>query len=361
MEVKLAESYEDFVKNSLPLVSIIVPCRNEEKFISRCLGSIVANTYPKDKLEVLVVDGMSEDRTRRILQKYAREYSFLRILNNPKKITPCALNSGIKDAKGELIIWMSAHSEYEKGYILKCIKYIEEFHIDAVGGIIKPISRNNSLIGKSICTAISHPFGVGSSAHKTGTGGTQLTDTAFGVCYKKEIFQKIGLFNEKLIRGQDMEFSLRMKKAGLKILLVPEIMSYYCARSSLKSFAKHNFTNGVWAILPFRYTNIIPISLRHLIPLIFILSLVGSLILSLSSGFFWWVFLGIILSYGIVNLYFSFRIGVKEKDLGLLFVMPAAFTIFHFSYGLGSVLGLAKCIFSRNFWKNLRTMLSGAE
>lgn len=352
---------KNFVKNSFPLVSIIVPCRNEEKFISRCLGSIVANTYPQDKLEILVVDGMSEDRTRRILQGYARKCSFLRILNNPEKVTPCALNSGIKDAKGELIIWMSAHSEYEQGYVSKCIKYIKEFDADAVGGIIKPIPRTNGLVGKSICIAISHPFGVGSSAHKTGAGGPRLIDTAFGVCYKKEVFQKIGLFNEKLIRGQDMEFSLRMKKAGLKILLVPEIISYYYARSGLRSFAKHNFTNGVWALLPFRYTNIIPISLRHLVPLIFVLSLVGSLILSLLLGFFWWVFLSIILSYGIVNLYFSSRIATKEKDLRLLFVMPAAFTIFHFSYGLGSVLGLAKCIFSKNFWKNLRTMLFRAE
>ena len=347
--------------SDFPLVSIIVPCRNEEKFIGKCLDSVVANMYPKDKLEILVVDGMSEDRTTRILEEYAREYSFLRILSNPRKITPCALNSGIKDAKGELIIWMSAHNEYDKGYVSKCIRYIEEFYTDAVGGIIKPISRNNSLIGKSICIAISHPFGVGSSAHKTGTGGTRLADTAFGVCYKKEVFEKIGLFNEKLIRGQDMEFSLRMKKAGLKILLVPEIMSYYYVLSGSKSFARHTFINGVWAILPFKYTNIIPISPRHLVPLIFVLSLVGSLILSLLSGFFWWVFLGIILSYGIVNLYFSSRIATKEKDLGLLFVMPAAFTIFHFCYGLGSLLGLAKCIFSRNFWKNLRTILSGAE
>ena len=349
---------KNFVRNNLSSVSIIVPCRNEEKFIGRCLDSIIAQDYPKVKLEVLVVDGMSGDGTRRILHGYARKYSFLKILNNPRKITPYALNSGIKDAKGELIIWMSAHSEYEEGYVSKCVKYIEESDADAVGGIIKPIPRTSGLIGKSIGTAISHPFGVGSSAHKTGAGGPRLVDTAFGVCYKKEVFEKIGFFNEKLTRGQDMEFSLRMKKAGLKILLVPEIMSYYHARSGLKSFAKHNFRNGVWAILPFKYTNIVPVSLRHLVPLIFVLSLLGSLILFLLSGFFWWVFLAIVLLYGIVNLYSSSRIATKEKDLRLLFVMPAAFTIFHFSYGLGSVLGLTKCIISKDFWKNLRTIFS---
>lgn len=340
------------------MVSVIIPCRNEEKFIGKCLDSIIAQDYPKKNLEVLVMDGMSNDGTREIAREYTNKYKFVKVLDNPKKIASSALNIGIKNAKGELILWMSAHNEYEREYISKCEEYLREFDAVAVGGIIKFIPRNNGFIGKSICLALSYPFGVGRSVHKTGANGPQWADTAFGVCYKKEVFEKIGLFNEKLIRGQDMEFSLRLKKAGLKTVLVPEITSYYYARSGLKSFLKHNFMNGVWAILPFKYTNIMPVSLRHLVPLIFVSSLVGSLILSLLSGFFLSVFLCIILSYGIVNLYFSFRIAMKEKDLRLLFVMPAIFTIFHFSYGLGSVLGVVKCIFSQSFWGNLRIILS---
>lgn len=355
MGIKIMENVSN---NNLSLVSIIIPCRNEEIFIGKCLDSIIANNYPKEMLEVLLVDGMSEDGTRKIVKEYAKQYPFIKILDNLRKITPCALNLGIKSAQGELILWMSAHNEYEKEYISKCVEYIEEFQADAVGGIIKSVPRNNSFIGKSICRVLSCPFGVGGSLHKTGVNNPQWVDTAFGVCYKKEVFYKIGFFNEKLIRGQDMEFSLRLKKVGLKTLLVPEIVSYYYARSDLKSFIKHNFINGLWAILPFKYTNIIPVSLRHLVPLEFVLSLFGALILSLFWDFFWWIFVFIILSYIAVNFYFSLRIAVKEKDGRLIFTMPIIFAIFHFSYGLGSVLGVVKCIFSRSFWRNLRTFFT---
>ncbi len=334
------------MENQRRSVSVVIPCRNEEKFIGKCLDSIIAQNYSKERLEVLVVDGMSEDGTKRIIEGYAEQYAFIRILDNPNKITSCALNLGIKNAKGKLILWMSAHNEYGKEYISKCIKYMDEFHADAVGGMIKPIPRNNGFIGKSICIAISHPFGVGSSAHKIGISGPQWVDTAFGVCYNKKIFQKVGFFNEKLVRGQDMEFSLRLKKAGLKTLLVPEIISYYYARSGLKLFVKHNFMNGIWAILPFKYTNIMPVSLRHLVPLIFVLSLIGSGLLAFFSSVGLLSFLLIVGSYSLSNFYFSLQIAIREKDLELSFLMPIVFFIFHFSYGLGSVWGLIKCLVS---------------
>jgi len=324
------------------LVSVLVPCRNEKIFIKKCFESIIANDYPKNKLEILIIDGMSEDGTRDIIKQYINKYPYIRLLDNPRKITSCALNKGIKNAKGEIIAWMSAHNEYQKTHISKCVRYLKEFNVDAVGGIIIPIPGDNSFIGKTICAVISNLFGVGTSAHKTEPieKTPHITDTAFGVCYKKEVFKKVGLFNEKLIRGQDMEFALRLKKAGLKILLAPEIASHYYTRSGLKSFLKHNFTNGVWAILPFKYTNIIPVSLRHLIPLIFVLSLIGLGISAFFSLVSLLSFLLIVGLYFLCNFCFSLQIAIREKDLRLLFLMPVMFFIFHFSYGLGSVWGL---------------------
>lgn len=346
------------MKNSLnsnsPLVSVIIPCHNEEKFIDKCLESIIKQSYPKDKLEVLVVDGKSEDGTREILEKYIEKYPFIRLLDNPKRITPCALNLGIKDVKGELILWMSAHNKYDKEYILKCITYMERFSADAVGGAIKVIPRNDRLIDKMVCDSLSHPFGVGSSIYRTGALSPQWVDTAFGICYKKEVFDKIGLFNEKLIRGQDMEFSLRMKKAGLKILLAPEIISYYYARSDLKTFIRHNFKNGLWAILPFKFTTHMPVSWRHLVPLTFVLSIIGFGLLGFFSLFSRLIFLLIISLYFLCNLYFCFRITVKEKKFKLLFPIPFTFFCLHFCYGLGSFFGLAQCLFSVEFWNNLK-------
>jgi cellulose synthase/poly-beta-1,6-N-acetylglucosamine synthase-like glycosyltransferase len=359
------------VKANFPFISIIVPCRNEEKFIGKCLDSIIVQDYPKNRFQVLVVDGMSEDGTRKVIKKYTKRYSFIKLLDNPQRITPCGLNLGIKNSQGELIFWMSAHNEYEKEYTSKCIKYMKKFDADAVGGIIKPIPRNNSFIGKSICIALSHPFGVGNSAHKTGINSSKWVDAAFGGCYKKEIFQKVGLFNENLVGTQDMEFCLRLRRAGYKTLLVPDIVSYYYARSDLKSFCKYNLRNGLWAILPFKFTDHAPVSWRHLVPLAFVSSFMGSLglwgLLSLLGSHSFWSslsllsFLLIVGWYSLCNLFFSARIALKGKDLRYLFVMPVIFAVLHIGYGLGSVWGLIKCSGSKRFWRNLRGILTGGE
>jgi len=340
-----------------PYVTVIIPCRDEEKFINKCLDSIIANNYPKNRLEVLVVDGMSDDRTQRIVKEYVQNYSYIRLLNNPKKITPCGLNIGIKNSKGELVLWMSAHNEYEKEYISKCVKYLKKFNADAVGGIIKTRPRKDNLTEKSICTAMSHPFGVGKSIHKIGSKDPQWADTAFGVCYKREIFEKIGTFNEKLVRGQDMEFSLRLKKAGLKTLLSPDIVSYYYPRTEFKSFIKHNFTNGVWAILPFKYSSIMPVSWRHLVPFVFVSSIIIMGVLSIFFQTFFWLFLSIIGLYFLVNIYFSTKIFIKERNLIYLLAMPIIFASLHMGYGLGSIWGVLKIIVSKQFWTNLRFIL----
>ncbi|MEW6685265.1 MAG: glycosyltransferase family 2 protein [Candidatus Edwardsbacteria bacterium] len=336
----------------MPFVSVIIPCRNEERFIARCLDSVVAQDYPKNKMEVLVVNGMSEDGTRKIVKRYAKQYSFIKIFDNPKTITSPALNSGIKNAKGELILWMSAHNRYEREYISKCVKYMQEFDAVAVGGIIKIIPRNNSFVGKSICLVLSCSFGVGSSIHKIGTLKPRWVDTAFGTCYRKEVFNRVGLFNEQLVRGQDMEFSIRLKKAGLRTLLVPDVVSYYYARSDFKSFCRHNFRNGVWAILPLEFTTIMPVSWRHLVPLAFVSGLVSSLGLwGLWSSLGLMSFLLIIGSYSICNLFLSIKIALREKDWRYLFIMPVVFASLHICYGFGSMVGLVRVLFSKNFWK----------
>ena len=338
--------------NLEPFVSIIIPCRDEEKFINKCLDSIIDNNYPKNRLEVLVVDGMSNDGTREALKYYVQEYSYIRRLDNPKKITPCALNIGIKNSRGELVLWMSAHNEYEKEYISKCVKYLKKFNADAVGGIIKIHPRKDHIIEKSICIAISHPFGVGKSIHKIGSKNPQWADTAFGVCYKKEICKKVGTFNENLVRGQDMEFSLRLKKAGFRTLLVPEIVSHYYPRSDFMSFWRHNFENGVWAILPFKYTSMMPVSWRHLVPLAFVSSVIIFGVLSFFFQSFLWPFLFIIGSYSLCIIYSSVKIAIRESNFRCLFIMPWIFGSLHISYGLGSLLGIFNAVVSKQFWRN---------
>lgn len=317
-----------------------------------CLDSISANDYPKDRLEVFIVDGMSEDGTRKIIEKYITKNPFIRLLDNPEKITPCGLNRGIKQARGEHILWMSAHNKYSNDYIRKCLEYSIKYKADNVGGIIKVEPRDNSFIGRSISLALSHPFGVGNSAFRIGTSKPKWVDTVFGGCYKREIFEKIGLFNENLVRGQDMEFNLRMKKAGFKTLLVPKIVSYYYARSDLKSFIRHNFINGLWAIMPMKFVSHMPVAWRHLVPLVFVTSLVSLGLMSFISSLFFWLFLFIFISYILTNFYFSTKIALKKGDWRYLFIMPVIFAALHIGYGLGSLWGVLRVITSRQFWRN---------
>lgn len=226
------------MKNEKILVSIIIPSRNEERFIDKCLDSILEQNYSKKNLEVLVVDGKSEDKTKEIVNKYSKKHSFIKLLDNPKKFTSFGLNIGIKEAKGEIIIRMDAHAGYENDYVSKSVKYLKEYNADNIGGIMKTLPADNSLVAKAISLVLSSCFGA-FSFFRVGSKKPKEVDTVFGGCYKKQVFDRIGLFNESLIRSQDMEFNLRLKKAGGKIILHPEIKSYYYPKTNLRDFLRH--------------------------------------------------------------------------------------------------------------------------
>ena len=181
---------KNLLNNSLPLVSVIVPCRNEEKFIEKCFDSIVSQDYPNEKLEILIVDGMSEDKTREILKEYQKKYLFIKVLDNLEKIAPIALNIGIKIANGEIIIRMDSHATYDKKYISKCVKYLIENNADNVGGTMVTLPENNSLTARAIALALSHPFGVGNSHFRMATKKLKSVDTVFGGCYRNEIYDE---------------------------------------------------------------------------------------------------------------------------------------------------------------------------
>ncbi len=341
--------------SNYPFVSVIVLCRNEEKYIGKCLDSITANDYPKEKLEVLVVDGMSEDGTREIVEMQKEKHSYIRLINNLKKLTPFAFNEGIKNSHGDLVMIMSAHATYGADYIKKCVLASQKYDADNVVGSWKIQPRGDGFIDKTVVSALSSSFGVGNAAYRTGSDKkkkVEHVDTGAYGCYKKKVFEKVGLFNENLSRGQDMEFNLRLKMAGGKTILVPDAVVYYYARSDFSSFCKHNFKNGVWAILPFKYSTVVPVSPRHLVPLAFVSSLIISGILSLFFNVFSWLLLFIAGSYSTCNIYFSARMALNRKDIRYFFIMPAIYSSLHIAYGLGSSWGLMKTAVSKQFWKN---------
>ncbi len=329
----------------LPKVSVIIPCRNEEKFIERCLESLTENNYPREKLEIIVVDGESTDKTEKIVSAIQKKHPLLiRLLKNPQKTTPVAKNIGIRHAAGEVILIAGAHAVYDKNYIPKCVDYLFRYNADNVGGILQARPSNNSLAAEAIADVLSHPFGTGNARFRLGGSHTpEMVDTVFGGCFRKSIFQKVGFFNEKLVRSQDMEFNIRLKKNGGKILLAPEIRAVYFPKSSLKDFWEHNIKDGIWALLPVKYGAPL-FKPRHLLPLFFILLIIVLSILSFTSKKSLFVLLTVLGIYLITSVLVAFSVAIKKRKIAIVpFFMAAAFCR-HFGYGIGSFIGLVKVL-----------------
>jgi len=344
--------------NNLPFVSIIIPCRNEEKFIEKCLKTLTQDqTYPKEKLEFLVVDGDSEDNTREIIKGYHKEHPEfnIKIFKNSNKFTPFGLNIGIKEAKGGIIIKADAHTQYPPKFVEILVNYLNRNHegkrVDVVGGqIITPSVKdiktiegdeNKQMKMRAIALCLSHPFGS-ASRFRIGAKKPCFVDTVFGVGYRKKILEKIKrndtiYFNEKLRRSQDLELNLRIQRVGGNILLVPEIQFKYYPKSNFKEFFLHNFEDGIWATYPLKFGTFF--KLRHYLPFLFTSSLIISFILGFLFSLFWGVFFIITIFYLLVNIYFSYKISRKENNFKY---MLRAFICRHFGYGLGSIWGLVK-------------------
>ena len=347
---------------SLPLVTVLVPCRNEVRFIESCLNSIVHNDYPESRLHVLVIDGNSEDGTIEIVERFRKEHGCVTLIENPRQITPTALNLGVKAARGEFVVWMSAHNRYDRGYIRSCVEWALRAGADNVGGIIAAEPREPTLFGRAIAIALAHPFGNGGSKFRTSVAQPEWVDTVFGGCYRRDVFTRVGLFNENLVRGQDFEFNMRLHRAGLRTLLVPTIRSTYYARSKPLEFLRHNWANGVWAVLPFRYTDVVPVSFRHLVPMLFVGSVIASALVGLLFPVLRIVPLLILGSYMLCTMLTSASIAIRARDLRLLFVMPTVFWSLHIAYGLGSLWAAvrsARALFLHAFMPNARKAPAG--
>ncbi len=332
-----------------PFVSVTIPCRNEEKFIGRCLDSLIANDYLKNRLEILVINGASTDGTKKIIDEYSRKHPFIKVLENPRITTPISMNLGVKNAKGDIIMIAGAHSTYNPDYISKSVRYLEEYGADNVGGALETKPAVNTYPARAIALALSSFFGTGGASFRVGglpapAGKPQWVDTAFGGCFRREVFQKIGYFNENLTRSQDMEFSIRLHKAGGKILFAPDILTTYYPKTTFKDFWKHNIKDGIWAILPLKFGAPL-FKPRHLLPFIFVLTLVLSGILGTTLTEAKSIFALAAGAYFAVSLFFSTRIAAREKDIILLPFLIIAFAVRHFAYGIGSLIGLFKLIF----------------
>jgi glycosyltransferase involved in cell wall biosynthesis len=326
-------------------VSIILPCLNEAKNIRFCLDSVVASDYPKDKLEVLVVDGQSDDGTREIVCEFSKRYSWIKLLENVRRITPVAMNIGIQSAKGSIVMRMDAHTVYPTNYISKLVEWLIRSKADNVGGISIVRPANQSPKAQAIAYALSHPWGVGNSHFRIGAAEPKWVDTVPFGCYWREVFDKIGKYNEALVRNQDDELNHRLIKQGGRILLVPEITSFYTARESLKKVWTMFYQYGYFKPLAARSVGTV-MTARQLIPSIFLLCLGLAALFAAWSDSMAVVFKAIVIVYAVIDFAVAFRAGL-ERGLHCGLWLLVVFPIVHLSYGIGYLRGLLDLIVLR--------------
>ena len=323
--------------DSVPTVTVVVPMRNEEDHIGRCLQSVLDQDYPGEQVEILVVDGMSTDSSRSIVSEFAGRYPNVSLLDNEKGITPSAFNVGIRNARGNIVAIIGAHCSLAPDHISNCVHYLNTKEADCVGGPIENIGEG--FLGEAISLAMTSPFGVG-DAHFRYSHQERYVDTlAFGA-YRREVFDKIGLFDEKLVRNQDYDLNYRLRKAGGKILLTPAIKSRYYTRSSLRKLCSQYLQYGFWKVQMLR-KHPRSVRVRQLAPPLFVLALLLSGALSAISSLAAWVFALVVASYLSLSLAFSFSIA-SRKGWRYFPILPVIFACLHLSWGLGFLYSLAQ-------------------
>jgi succinoglycan biosynthesis protein ExoA len=332
---------------SLKTVAVIVPCRNEENHISRCLDSLLSTDYDRLCLEIVVVDGMSTDGTRRILDDYRHRHGCVRVLDNPLFITPVALNIGIRETDSDLFIICGSHSVYPDNFIAALVKSLEKHGADCVGGTVS-VDQGNTLVSRALAIAYTHPFAAGNSYWRSGSREVRQVRTAPYGCYRREVVQRIGLFNERLVRAQDREFNERLTAAGGRIILDPSVQTRIYARSSMGAYWRWNVAGSYWFFRAREFTRTKMISWRNLVPLIFVgWHLVVVLAAILGPSWMTIVVALPILLYWVLNVISSVLVAVKHRSFKLFPLMLLVFAATHYGYGLGSMAGVAQWLLRR--------------
>ncbi len=268
-------------------VSVVIPCYNEESYIGNCLSSIFAQDYPLELIQVFVADGRSTDKTRAVLSSWNERWENVHMLDNPERHTPQALNIVIQASDSHVVIILGAHAEMFPDYISNCINVLNDHpEVACVGGVLDHVNENRG--AEIIAKAMSSPFGVGNVRFRTGGQPGYVDTVAFGA-YRREVFNKVGLFDTDLVRNQDDEFNYRILASGDKIWFDPSIRSKYFVRSSFEKLFKQYRQYGYWKV----FVNVkhkTVTTVRQLVPAIFVFTMVSLILLGFAFPAFWSVF-----------------------------------------------------------------------
>jgi len=326
-------------------VSVVIPCYNEERFIVKALEQLVGQ-YEKSRFEIIVVDGMSEDRTRDLISDFKTKHPDLSItvIENPARNIPTALNIGVSAARADIIARMDAHAVPSEGYIRRCVEVLGQHNIGVVGMPCHVRAGTNALLARAIASAVSHPFGIGDAKYRLSEGVAlqEPVDTVAFACFRKSLWKELGGFNEALLTNEDYDFNYRVRLAGREVILDRSGHCDYFARTSFRDLAAQYSRYGGWKA---RMIRLHPrsIKLRHLVAPAFVLSLVC---LTLISVF--WRPVALVLSfeiglYVLLSLAFAWQIMRRSHDrLGMLLAIPLVFLTIHLTWGSSFLLGLVR-------------------
>lgn len=317
------------------LLSVVIPCRNEAQFIAACLESVAVQQDLNGAYEIIVADGQSDDGTRQVLNEIARQDPRVIVIDNSKRIVSSGLNAAIRVARGDIIVRMDAHTEYAPNYLRECVHVLQETGADNVGG--PWVARGDSFTSRAIAVAFQSRLACGGAAsHRPNYAG--LVDSVYLGCWRRETFERFGLFDEELVRNQDDEHNLRIIRGGGKIWQSPSIRSWYCPRDSLTSLFRQYMQYGYWKVRVIQKHRL-PASWRHLVPATFLVTL---LLLTCAAPFFdiaGWGLVVLLTLYGSVTVGAS-AVAAIRNNLLLAPLLPFVFLCFHFGYAIGFLNGV---------------------
>ena len=324
----------------MPLTSIIIPCYNEAATIRLLLETIRCQTYPLVDMEVIIADGMSSDGTKQIVSEYQRQFPEMTIrwVENPKRIIPAALNAALRAARGEWVVRLDAHSVPAPDYVERCVNGLRSGIGDNVGGVWDIRPGGPGWIAQSIAVAAAHPLGAGDARYRYTSQAGEVDTVPFG-SYRRDLFERIGIFDETLLTNEDYELNVRLRKSGGRIYLDPAIRTVYFARPNLSALAKQYWRYGFWKQRMLRrYAE--TLRWRQALPPLFVLSLVVLLALGIFFPVFRWLLAAELAVYLTVLLAAGLAAAVRKKQAFLMIGLPLALITMHISWGAGFLASL---------------------
>jgi glycosyltransferase involved in cell wall biosynthesis len=332
----------------LPKVSVIVPCYNEQSTIRLLLDALHQQTYPRANMEVIVSDGMSQDRTREAVAAFQKDFPDLevRLVDNPLRNIPSGVNRGIEASRGDLIVRFDGHAKPYPDYVENCVKAHGEGRGENVGGIWEIRPGADTWIAKSIAVAAAHPLGVGDALYRHTKQAAEVDTVPFG-SFRRTLIEKIGFFDESLLTNEDYEFNVRVRRSGGKIWLDPSIRSVYFARATLLELIRQYWRYGFWK---WRMLRRYPDTLRwrQALPPLFVVSLMVLIVLSIFLPPTRILLAGELLLYLSIMILAGLYAALRQHKAYLILGLPLAIPAMHIAWGSGFFWSMLISSFQKN-------------